>query len=152
MARSVEDQHQAVADPAGLEPAMGVRGLLGRVRVGHQESHLVLLGQASQTVELLPLFGVGGDNHWRDPQPPLTVSGLARECGHRPTVARRRQDGGVEQGAVGQAVDAVRELGAEPIGEVGAAPDQDVRAGGPDQVLVGLGGIRDHGQAATLAN
>jgi hypothetical protein len=47
-------------------------------------------------------------------------------------------------------VDTVGELAAEPLGEVGAAQDHDVRAQAPDQVLVGLGGIRDHGQAGDL--
>ena len=123
-----EGEHQPAAHPTGLEQAVRVGRLLGGERPRHPQRHDAVLGLLPQPVERGAVLRHPAHERREHPQVARAVAAVAAHRGHRAAVLHRRQHERVLHRAVGQAVDALGEVLADPVGDVVAAPDDDVGA------------------------
>ena len=129
---------------------MSLGGILRRKGSGHPQRDDAVLDLLTKLVELGVLAHVLANAHRMNRDAPLGVVGERTHRGQPTAIAHRGQCLGVEQRAIGEPVDTLRDDGADAVGYIIATGDDLVGPKRTHEVGVGGRGIADHPQALRL--
>ena len=133
-----------------LQPSVGITGALRWVGVGHAEGDGSRLHELPEAVKFLELAVVRAHRGRRELDAPLWLACETTHRRERATVADGRNHPFVEDGTVGETVDAVREVFQDPRGDIVAAAHDDIGTERGDECVIGLGRIGDDRQPLGL--
>jgi hypothetical protein len=129
-----------------LQPSVGLTGVLRGVGGGHAEGDGARLHELPEAVKFLELAVVCAHRGRRELDAPLWLAYETTDRREGATVAHGRNHPFVEDGPVGETVDAVRAVLQDPRGHIIAATHDDIGAERGDEGVIGLGRVGDDRQ------